>query len=108
MAFSYKDYQESDRVKKLAERLAQLESQKPGDWTGGQYGQQMQEALDAIRKRKKFSYDLNGDALYQQYKDKYVQQGKQAMQDTMGQAAALTGGYGSTYGQAVGQQQYDA
>lgn len=108
MAFSYKDYQESDRVKKLAERLAQLESQKPGDWTGGQYGQQMQEALDAIRKRKKFSCDLNGDALYQQYKDKYVQQGKQAMQDTMGQAAALTGGYGSTYGQAVGQQQYDA
>lgn len=108
MAFSYKDYQESDRVKKLAERLAQLESQKPGDWTGGQYGQQMQEALDAIRKRKKFSYDLNGDALYQQYKDKYVQQGKQAMQDTMGQAAALTGGYGSTYSQAVGQQQYDA
>lgn len=108
MAFSYKDYQESDRVKKLAERLAQLESQKPGDWTGGQYGQQMQDALDAIRKRKKFSYDLNGDALYQQYKDKYVQQGKQAMQDTMGQAAALTGGYGSTYGQAVGQQQYDA
>lgn len=108
MAFSYKDYQESDRVKKLAERLAQLEAQKPGDWTGGQYGQQMQEALDAIRKRKKFSYDLNGDALYQQYKDKYVQQGKQAMQDTMGQAAALTGGYASTYGQAVGQQQYDA
>ena len=108
MAFSYKDYQESDRVKKLAERLAQLEAQKPGDWTGGQYGQQMQEALDAIRNRKKFSYDLNGDALYQQYKDKYVQQGKQAMQDTMGQAAALTGGYASTYGQAVGQQQYDA
>lgn len=108
MAFSYKDYQESDRVKKLAERLAQLEAQKPGDWTGGQYGQQMQDALDAIRNRKKFSYDLNSDALYQQYKDKYVQQGKQAMQDTMGQAAALTGGYASTYGQAVGQQQYDA
>lgn len=108
MAFSYRDYQESDRVKKLAERLAQLEAQKPGDWTGGQYGQQMQDALDAIRKRKKFSYDLNSDALYQQYKDKYVQQGKQAMQDTMGQAAALTGGYASTYGQAVGQQQYDA
>ena len=108
MAFSYKDYQESDRVRRLAERLAQMEAQKPGDWTGGQYGQQMQDALDAIRNRKKFSYDLNGDALYQQYKNRYVQQGKQAMQDTMGQAAALTGGYASTYGQAVGQQQYDA
>ena len=30
------------------------------------------------------------------------------MRDTMGQAAHLTGGYGSSYGQAVGQQQYDA
>lgn len=108
MAFSYRDYQESDRVKKLAEQLSQLEAAKPGEWTGGQYGQQMQDALKAIQNRKKFSYDVNSDALYQQYKDKYVQQGKQAMQDTMGQAAALTGGYGSTYGQAVGQQQYNA
>lgn len=108
MAFSYRDYQESDRVKKLAEQLSQLEAAKPGEWTGGQYGQQMQDALKAIQNRKKFSYDINSDALYQQYKDKYVQQGKQAMQDTMGQAAALTGGYGSTYGQAVGQQQYNA
>lgn len=108
MAFSYRDYQESDRVKKLAEQLSQLEAAKPGEWTGGQYGQQMQDALKALQNRKKFSYDVNSDALYQQYKDKYVQQGKQAMQDTMGQAAALTGGYGSTYGQAVGQQQYNA
>ena len=30
------------------------------------------------------------------------------MQDTMGQAAALTGGYGSTYGQNAGQQAYNA
>jgi hypothetical protein len=30
------------------------------------------------------------------------------MMDTMGQAASLTGGYGNTYGQAVGQQQYTA
>ena len=108
MAFSYRDYQESDRVKKLAEQLSQLEAAKPGEWTGGQYGQQMQDALKALQNRKKFSYDVNSDALYQQYKDRYVQQGKQAMQDTMGQAAALTGGYGSTYGQAVGQQQYNA
>ena len=30
------------------------------------------------------------------------------MMDAMGQAAALTGGYSSSYGQAVGQQQYNA
>lgn len=56
---------------------------------------------------KSFTYDLNGDALYQQYRDRYLQNAKRSMQDTMGQAASLTGGYGSTYGQAVGQQAYD-
>lgn len=55
-----------------------------------------------------FSYDVNADPLYQQYKDQYIQNGKLAMQDTMGKAAALTGGYGSTYSQQVGQQAYDS
>ena len=30
------------------------------------------------------------------------------MKDTMGQAAALTGGYGSSYAESSAQQQYDA
>lgn len=72
------------------------------------YEGQLEDIYDRIVNRDKFSYDLNGDMLYQQYKDQYIQQGQLAMRDTMGQAAALTGGYGSTYGQAVGQQQYDA
>lgn len=65
-------------------------------------------AQDKINNREKFSYDLNGDALYQQYKDKYIQQGKMAMQDTMGQAAALTGGYGNSYASTAGNQAYQA
>ena len=64
--------------------------------------------MDKILNREKFSYDLNGDALYQQYKDNYMQQGKMAMQDAMGQAAAMTGGYGSSYSAAVGNQAYQA
>ena len=56
----------------------------------------------------KFNYDFNADALYQQYKDKYIKQGKMAMQDTMGQAAALTGGYGNSYASTVGNQAYQA
>lgn len=67
---------------------------------------QLQDLYNQIVNREKFSYDVNSDALYQQYKDQYVQQGKMAMQDTMGQAAALTGGYGSSYAQGVGQQAY--
>lgn len=66
------------------------------------------EIIDKINNREKFSYDLNGDALYQQYKDKYIQQGKMAMQDAMGQAAAMTGGYGNSYAASVGNQAYQA
>ena len=66
------------------------------------------DVMNKILNREKFSYDLNGDALYQQYKDKFIQQGKMAMQDTMGQAAAMTGGYGNSYAATVGNQAYQA
>lgn len=72
------------------------------------YSQQLQDLYDKIMGREKFQYDAANDPLYQQYRQMYVQQGRQAMADTMGQAAGLTGGYGSTYSQAAGQQQYDA
>jgi hypothetical protein len=58
--------------------------------------------------RPDFSYDFNGDALYQQYKDKYIQQGKMAMADTIGQASAMTGGYGNSYAATVGNQAYQS
>ena len=67
---------------------------------------QLRDTANKIINREKFSYDLNGDALYKQYKDRYTQQGKQAMMDTMGQAQAMTGGYGNSYAQTVGQQTY--
>lgn len=67
---------------------------------------QLKETANKILNREKFSYDVNGDALYKQYKDRYTQQGRQAMMDTMGQAQAMTGGYGNSYAQSVGQQTY--
>ena len=63
--------------------------------------------VSQLTNREPFRYDVNGDALYQQYKDRYIHNGQRAMQDTMGQAAALTGGYGSSYAQNVGQQAYN-
>lgn len=70
---------------------------------------QKQSALyEQIAARGPFQYDPGADPLYGVTRDRYVQQGRMAMKDTVGQAAALTGGYGSSYGQAVGQQQYDA
>jgi len=74
----------------------------------GTFEGQLNDIFDKIQNREKFSYDVNADPLYQSYKDQYIQGGKLAMKDTMGQAAALTGGYGNTYGQQVGQQAYNA
>lgn len=67
--------------------------------------EQMEDIFERIQNRS-FSYDLNGDALYQMYQEQYMSQGKLAMQDAMGQAAALTGGYGNSYAQSVGQRAY--
>ena len=74
----------------------------------GTYDNDVANAYNNIINREKFQYNLDDDALYKQYADKYMAAGKLAMKNTMGQAAALTGGYGSSYGQAVGQQTYDS
>ena len=100
-------YTPSADVEAYKQQLQQTMQKKPGAYSS-QYQQQLDDLYAQITGRKPFSYDAEGDALYQQYKQQYQSLGKQAMQDTMGQAAALTGGYGSSYGQAVGQQQYDA
>ena len=62
----------------------------------------------AITGRPAFSYDPASDPVYNSYAQSYRRRGRLAMRDTMGQAAALTGGYGSSYAQSVGRQQYDS
>lgn len=74
----------------------------------GTFDDQLRDIYDKITDRQPFSYDVGSDPMYRMYADKYMQQGKAAMRDTMGQAAALTGGYGNSYAQNVGQQAYDA
>lgn len=65
-------------------------------------------ALKAIEDKEPFSYDPNSDMLFQNYLQGMMQSGQVAMQDTMGQAAALTGGYGSTYATTAGNQAYNS
>ena len=107
MDFSYDAYKPSDTVQQAQALLQQQMANKPGAYNS-QWQDQINAMIEKIMNRKDFSYDLNADALYQQYAQQYAQQGKLAMMDTMGQAAAMTGGYGSSYGQAVGQQAYQA
>jgi LysM repeat protein len=76
----------------------------------GDFGFSKQGDLDSVYSNIKnygdFSYDVNSDALYQQYANQYIQQGKMAMQDTIGQASAMTGGYGNSYAATAGNQAY--
>ena len=102
---SYEAYKPSDAVTQAEALLKQHMAQKPGDYTSA-WQTQLNDTLQKILNREKFSYDLNGDALYQQYKDQYTTQGKLASMDVMGQAATLTGGYGNSYAQTAGQQAY--
>ena len=71
-----------------------------------QYMGQLSNILNQILGRGSFQYNAASDPMYQMYAQQYQQQGKQAMQDTMGQAAALTGGYGSSYASTAGNQAY--
>lgn len=71
------------------------------------YESQLEQLYEQIVGREPFSYNVNEDALYQQYRDQYMRQGQSAMRDTMGQAQAMTGGYGNSYAQTVGQQVYN-
>lgn len=105
MAYEQRRYSESDAVKKWREQMETQQSLKPQNYQS-KYQPQIDSTVDEIMNRKPFQYDVNGDALFQQYKDRYVNLGQQAMMDTMGQAAKLTGGYGNSYAQMAGQQAY--
>lgn len=93
-------YQQSASVQAAQNYLNGVLNQKPVA------DAQLSQLYDQVMNREKFSYDLNGDALYQQYKDRFQNMGKQAMMDTMGNATALTGGYGSSYASTAGNQAY--
>lgn len=100
-------YTPGSTVQQAQAYLNQVQSRRPGEYQS-QWDGELTELYNRIANRKPFSYDIGTDPVYQQYREQYQRQGRLAMQDTMGQAAALTGGYGSTYGEQVGQQAYNA
>ena len=96
-------YNESAAVKQAQQGLSGLK--KPGDYQS-QYSGQMKSLADTYM-NSKFEYDHNNDPAYQRYKQQYTQNAQKAMQDTVGQVSALTGGYGNSYAQTAGQTAYN-
>lgn len=100
------EYVKSDEIKAAENALNQWESARPGEYES-KYSQEIEAILNDILNREEFSYNLNADPLYQQYREQYIENGKKAMMDTVGQATALTGGYANSYAVNAGNQAYD-
>lgn len=77
---------EGEKIKKIEEEIGALENQ---------YGS------------RTFSYDHESDEGYQNYLKLMQENGKKAMEDTVGKASALTGGYANSYAASAGQQVYN-
>ena len=81
------------------------------NFTGGQQPERSKEYenlyrdyLNQIINRDAFSYDAENDPNYLQYKNQYTREGNRAMQDTLGQISARSGGLASSYAGTAAQQ----
>lgn len=71
------------------------------------YTDKINSLMAEYENRDKFSYDMATDPMFQQMLASSMNSGRMAMEDTIGQAAALTGGYGNTYGTRAGNAAYN-
>jgi hypothetical protein len=101
-------YNESGKTKSAYNQWTSYEkNNKPGEYAGT-WADVLNRKVTNYINQDPYSYKSQNDASYQAAKDQYTKTGQQAMKDTMAQASALTAGYGNTYSQSVGQQQYNA
>ncbi len=91
----------------LGDALSQLEAAAAPEYKENKkYASLSEELLESVLNSEDFSYDMNADALYNQYKDMYSEQGKQAAEHIYGLNSALTGGYGNSYASSAASAAY--
>lgn len=102
------DFGISPETRRYRSLLRDTESDRPAAFNS-RYEGAIQSILDNILNRKPFDIqsDANYQMLYDQAKQSALSAGNRAMRDTMGAAAGLTGGYGSTAATSAAQQAYD-
>ena len=98
-------YQQGDAVTNAQQQLQSIQQQKPQGYNS-RFGAQLDGIMQQLQNPKQFKYDFNGDEMFKYYADLYTQNAKQASANAMGNAAALTGGYGNSYAQQAGNQAY--
>lgn len=94
-----------EEYQKAVQALESARQNKPSYQS--RYDTQAKSLYDQLQNRESFRYDIDADALYRQYRDQYTALGRKAMEDTMGRAQAMTGGYANSYAQTAGQQAYE-
>ena len=95
----------SQQTQAAHQAYQQVQSDRPKAYVSA-HEQQLNDLYNRIVNRPAFTYDAASDPVYQQYKDQTIRQGRRAMKETQGQAAALTGGYGNSYAATAGNQAY--
>ena len=99
-------YTPSDEVTAARVYRDSVAAMEPGAYQS-RFEEKLQELYDQIAGREAFDYDPEEDEAYRRYAKLYAAKGAAAMEDTLGKAASLTGGYGSSYAQSAGQQAYN-
>lgn len=87
-------------AKKKYNPISYVQIANPGKYSSA-YTSQLANARNQLMN---FKYDPMQDARYQALAQVYGARGNQAAQDTLGEAAALNGGYGTSYAVSAAQQ----
>ena len=106
MADTFYDPKKNEEYQKALEKLEAARKEKPV--YADTYGQQVKDLQTQLTNRSPFTYSIDADALFRQYRDRYQSLGRRAMEDTMGRSQAMTGGYGNSWAQTAGQQSYQS
>ena len=102
---SYSTAEKLEELKNGTNKKPEQKAKKPAA-KNEKYSQSRDALLKSYLEREPYEFNINTDRLYRQYADAYKKQGEAAMRDTVAQASALTGGYGSSYAVTAGAQAY--
>lgn len=98
-------YQPNEAVQTAQQNMQNVQNMRPQTYNS-KYSGALDSILAEIQNPKPFKYSFNDDDLFKYYADLETQNAKKANINAQGQAAALTGGYGNSYGAAAGAQAY--
>ena len=94
-----------EEYQKAVQALESARQNKPSYQS--RYDTPAKSLYDQLQNGEAFRFDIDADGLYRLYREQYTALGRKAMEDTMGRAQAMTGGYANSYAQTAGQQAYE-